>query len=84
MTIQLLEKQMSLLEYISDERVNPRLDSKYILQFSELAVFLEKLKIMSSCFLRTFSINEREGKNCLYLLATTITAIDNHMAKFEN
>lgn len=44
MTIQLLEKQMSLLEYISDERVNPRLDSKYILQFSELAVFLEKLQ----------------------------------------
>lgn len=28
----------------SDERVNPRLDSKYILQFSELAVFLEKLQ----------------------------------------
>ena len=28
----------------SDERVNPRLDSRYILQFSDLAVFLEKLQ----------------------------------------
>jgi hypothetical protein len=59
----------------SDERVNPRLDSKYILQFSELAVFLEKLQDNEFVFSKTFSINERGGKNCIYLLTTTITAI---------
>jgi phosphoserine phosphatase len=28
----------------SDKRVNPKLDSKYIIQFSELAAFLEQLQ----------------------------------------